>query len=52
MGSIRWTLSGTHITTAPRGAFVRRDIFGRATSIKSGARLHVGYSPVLFEFRT
>jgi hypothetical protein len=51
MGSIRWTVSGTRITTAPRGAFVRRDVFGRATSITSGARLEIGYSPVLFEYR-
>ena len=51
MGSIRWTTSGTRITTAPEGALARRDIFGRTTSIKSGARVQVGYSPVLFEYR-
>ena len=51
MGSIRWTPSGTRITTAPQGAFVRRDIFGHSTSMTPGARLEVGYSPVLFEYR-
>jgi hypothetical protein len=52
MGSVRWIPSGTRITTAPQGTFLRRDVFGGTTPTGSRARLRIGYSPVLFEYRT
>ena len=49
-GSIRWIPAGTRVTVAPKGTFARQDLYGRATPTRPGARVKLGYAPVLFEY--
>jgi hypothetical protein len=49
--AIRWIPSGVRTTVAPKGTYVRRDVLGLATPTSSRARVTIGFSPVLFEYR-